>query len=336
MTDARDVSELLRLREWPVMLILALFTVSNLFYTVANLDAVRSPAVAVLTLLLVTAGAVVVAQPARDPFPAVPTVAVLTVVVLVSFASWNLPATGWPGWASWFWFGTTALLMFLVLRGRGPAAWIGFGLHAAITMGWALSTGRSWADGIGFVIRHAGLLLVISLLALLLRRTLVTLGEFRAAELQRAQHRAEAAAVIRTRDARMAIVRELAYEELEHLASHRPISDADRDRFLWAESSVRDILRGGTIVDRTVLDAARRARQRSVRVMILDDSHGADLDPSDRERVLAQSIAALDAATTGEVTIRRLPPGRSSIATIRVADGEEVSRIQVAEGARQG
>ncbi|QOR71328.1 hypothetical protein IM660_03225 [Ruania alkalisoli] len=328
--SGRTLAGFFRLDEWPGRVILALFTLSNTVNTLATLNAVRSPVAAVAALILATAGAVLLLLPTRSSrYPRAAAYAVVLIVVGLSLASWNLPASGWPGWASWNWFASTLLLIVLVLRGRVLAAWIGFALHVLLVFGWVAQAGRPLIQGVEFVVHHAVLLVVFTVFSSVLRRTMRSIAQVEQAHLELVSSRAWADAAAGAREERVARVTLAAGDLLEILSADTPLTDQHQRECLLAEATIRDVLRGGVLASDDVLAAARDARLRHVTVQLLDDGGPSRPDGGDLERMHEAACAALERADDGTLTIRRLPPGRPQLATIRLATAGRAERLDV-------
>jgi hypothetical protein len=325
VTGPRGATRLLGLTSRPAYLVLAVFTASNTLNAVATLGDVRSPAAALVGLVLVTVGAVLVLRPAPDPYPLPLTFAVLGLTTAVSLLAWNLPAQGWPGWASWFWSAVTVLLFVVALRGRTAWAWLGFAMHAGITAGWAFWTGRGLGEAAGFVLRHAGLLLVVTLFTVLLRRTLAQIRRMQEAGVVRIRAEESAAAALRVQRERRERLLALTGDTLERLASGGSLTAAEKREALATEAAVRDWLRGGALATEEVLQAAQRARARGVKVALLDDGEARPHPPD----TITAVVRALDDARAGHIVVRALPPGRETSVTIRAHHGERLTRIDL-------
>lgn len=331
MTEQRtDISTLLRLAHWPAYLMMGLFTLSNALNTFATLDQVKSAPIAILAFTLVTIGAALLLIPAPDPYPAPLTAAVATISVAVSFAAWNLPDNGRLGWASWIWGGAVILLFFVTLRGRVLVSWVAFALHVAITIWWAVDIGRGIEAGISYVIRHAGLLLIVTLFTLLLRRTLRSLRTVHEAGLRRSSEEAAARAALTEQQRRIDRLHQLAGGALARIASEDRLTDSDRQEFLLIDGTIRDWLRGGQLATDAVIEASRIARRRGITVTLLDDAGNRRLSDREIDRVSTAVVDVLRRASAGAVTARLLPPGREAIASIRAGDGDVINRIDIA------
>lgn len=306
-----------------------LFTLSNSLNTVATLHHVRSPIVAIITLGLITAGGLTIYDRGPSPYPMGRSLAVALIVISTAFASWNLPSHGWPGWASWFWASSTILLTLLALRGRVVMAWSAFMLNASITVGWAVSSGRPLLEGVGFVIRHAGLLAIVTLFAWLLGRTIASVQHFRLTAIERAAAEGHARALLDAGDARLRQLHLLAGGTLELLASDAALTETDKAECLFREATIRDWLRGGSLATDATLEMIRTARARGVHVMLLDDASDDDPALPQASEIESQIRTVLESMDGGQVTIRRVPDGRETCVTIRAHDHERVIRVDI-------
>ncbi|BDZ48217.1 hypothetical protein GCM10025867_04580 [Frondihabitans sucicola] len=257
-------------------------------------------------------------------------------MVLTSLGSlnvWNLPDTGWPGWATWGWGAVTFVLFLLTLRGRPAWAWIGFGIMTLLTLVWSVQVGRGVGGGIGFVLRSAVLVLVVWLFSILLSRTRVSIRRLQRAELGRVRAEAASSAALEEQNSRLDQLRAVSIPALQRILSAEVLTEEDRRSFTLVEAALRDQLRASNLATASVAEAATRARSRGVDVSLLDDRAGADVPPVVRERIEAALLEHLDAATSGRIVARLLPDGRDSIATVLASDGEETTRVVISEDA---
>ncbi|ROR74177.1 sensor histidine kinase [Bogoriella caseilytica] len=310
-----DISSALRLGAWPAWLLMAAFTVANALNTLSTLSEVYWPPYAILTLLAVTTGAFLLCQPAPDPYVRLPSILVVLLVIGVSFAAWNVPPGHLGTPTSWFLLSSAILLFFLAVRGRIVLAWFGFAVHMVIVTWAALAAGFTPTAALSFTIPHAVPILAASVFVPLLRSTLAQVRQLQEEARTHAAAQEGARAGLAEQERRMRRLWDISEEALTHLASPAPLTPADRHDFLLTEAAVRDWLRGGPLATPEVLAAARTARERGVRISLLDDSHGS-ASPQILARVTGEAVAALAEANSGDAVIRLLPAGRSLAATV--------------------
>jgi hypothetical protein len=278
----------------------ALFVLFAIVHTAVGIYGLRSdtvPVLALVSLALILVAGYLMTLDRDDPFPLRLTVLVVALTSVASLNVWNLPDSGWPGWATWGWGAVTFVLFLLTLRGRPGWAWLGFGIMTLLTLVWSVQVGRGVGDGIMFVLRSAVLVLVVWLFSILLSRTRASIRHLQRAELGRVRAEAAAGAALQEQNSRL------------------------------------DQLRASNLATAMVAEAATRARSRGVDVSLLDDRGGADVSPVIRERIETALVEHLDAATSGRIVARLLPDGRDSIATVLASDGDETTRVVINEEA---
>lgn len=324
------LSGMLRLTKGRARAVFFLFTLTNAVNAAATASEVRHAAVALVAFVLVTAAAALLLAPAPDVYPARLTALVVGLAVGAAGAAWNVPASGDdPGWSAWFWGAAATVLLFLALRGRVGAAWIGMGLLAAVAVVWALTTGQTVWQGGAYVIRHAAMLLVGTFFALYLLNTARSIERVQQAGLARARSQEGSRAAAEEGQRRLERLRALADPALRLLASDAPLTERDRQDFRLLEATLRDWLRGDALATEPVLAAARAARERGVDVTILDDGGNAPLEPSLAGRMERAVVDALEAQGSGDIVIRRLPVDRPVAMTIRGSVNGRLNRLDI-------
>ena len=282
---------------WRVIIAIALFAVLTLAATLDGGDRLSLP----VTLLAVVVG----------PINAL-------------LLAWQLP---YVGYNSWFVGAGTTTLFLLCLRGRIAYAWIGFGVLSAVILVWG-ATSFVTVAGAGTMLARQGLVVVVgTMFALGLRRTIREIDTLTAAATERAATEAARLAETTERARRHAELAETVAPLLERIASGAPISVDDRRDFAIAEAELRDSLRARGLRTPVVIDAVRSARRRGVDVVLLDDSNAET--PDDQLEAFAQLVAdTLHDSIDGRVTARLLPAGRPVLGTV-VADGTTYSKHEV-------
>jgi hypothetical protein len=326
---AADVSTMLRLSSPPAFALLVLFVGGNAALAVATLGIVHHAAPTVAALVLLLAGAVLLTTPARGRLPWVNIVIILVLVaVITALVSWNLPTTVRPGYASWHWGANTVLLFFLVLRGRGAAAWAGFAVMSLVTLAWAVDTGRGPASLLQYLPNHAGTLLLAVFVSWGLGRTGRRIAALHRNQAESAAAEARATAAGLERATQAAYLNNTARPALERIAAGAPYSDSERAQWLRLEATIRDSLRAFVLRDTALAAAATRARERGVEVALLDDSEG-NITPDAERAVVSAMVAELDRMRSGQFTGRVLPAGRDRVATIVIHEQDDTRRVDV-------
>ncbi|WP_062380887.1 hypothetical protein [Demequina pelophila] len=332
--DRPDVSALLGLGSPGAAAVLGVFVATNVAFTLTTLDTVAPDWPPLVACALVSAAGALLWRRHPDPFPLRDTALVVaTMLASTLLVSWCLPAEGAPGRASWHLGSNTWLAWFLILRGRAGWAWMGAAGMSAITVAWAVTTGRPPMTAFTLLDTQIALLGVAALFVASLRRAATAIAELRERSVRATASAASAEARRDVRLHRSGEVAALAGPVLARIATGTPLTAAERDRARAIEARLRDGVRGSSLATPAVLDAAAEARARGVDVNLLDD-RGAALDEAAMRRVEAAVIAALDGARDGSVTVRLLPAGRAEALTVVALGSPGLTRIVLDDDGR--
>lgn len=310
----------------------AMATVFTVILLLAAAEAPGLPEFATILLIMIALSLLMPGEHSVLPMPR--TVALVVVEIAICMVGpWQQIVEIEGAWNRLVFINAVALIAsLLALRGRPLSAVIAV-LGAGVVMEILARAGAGNAPDVGVVT-------VVSFSIIVFAATLVHMGIAyffrRLPEARAQQHRAEAAAAA-AMEAKARRRKNLGWLESEIL----PVLDAARfvdpptgqlrERARLTELRLRDVLRS-PLLDRPALTSAIwAARARGVTVRLLDDRSGwgdngddavviADDGIDVRESVdamLGPAIRAVDDAEPGtEVTIRLLPPGRDSFASI--------------------
>ncbi|QHC66050.1 hypothetical protein GSU68_05270 [Rathayibacter sp. VKM Ac-2759] len=329
LEQSTDVSDLLGFGGGHVRVIGVFFVGANLLLAALNLDWSRRPAGTLAAVVIVALLVALVVHRPRDPLP-LPSTLVIAVGAPAATALgwWALEPRGWEGsFATWFLGGTAFPLFALCLRGRILAALLGHLAVGTVTLAWMPTGGHSALVGVESVSRYSILLVCGILFRLGLRYAITRMGEVRAERERLASRTAEADGRFVEREKRVRLVADLAEPLLARVAAGEPYSPALARDAANVEAGIRDGLRAFGLVRDPLASSVRAARLRGVEVVLLDDSDG-DLDEPTLDRVAATAARAFEEVGYGRVTVRLLPPGRGTVATI-VADTEPGLHLEV-------
>jgi len=324
-----DVSGLLGLSSHSARIVMWLFVFSNFLYAFATLDEVKHRGPVLLAVLIVNAAVVLLVLDHPDPFPLLWTAGILVAVAASTLlVAYQLPDTGPPGRASWHLGSNTWMLFFLAMRGRPAAAWLGYVFMATGTIGWSVAVGRGPLDGVLLLDTHAAILLVATLFALNLRRTARRINQLDALAVGSAIEAAEGATAAQIRKRRVIELRTSAGPLLEALVAQGPPVDAEsRRRYATSEALLRDGVRGRSLMNPRIAEAATASRKRGVEVTLLDD-RGQGLPTGDAMVRLSEVIVDhLDATAAGAVTVRLAPKGRR--VAVSIVSSSDDSRLRI-------
>jgi hypothetical protein len=273
-----------------------------------------------LALGLLTAAAVLVVMPGPFPMRRSWTLVVIGVVVVTTIlVESGLPTTGRPGYAAWHFGANTFLLLAVGLRGRSGWARLGMALMAGITAAWSVTTGQGVLPAIELIDRQAATLLIGTLFAFGLRRTMHSLQAGAADRLERAAAEESASAALHVRGERLARLEKNVVPSLRSIAAGAELTDADKSELLIIEARLRDTIRGGILAVEPLITSATEARRRGVDLVVLDDTGPARwaIDGSD---VVPWVARQLDGIGAGSFTARIAPDATGRVVVTVVAD----------------
>ena len=325
----RDVRDLLGMRTTAARVLVGLYAPVCLLlagFGAEHTSASRPPALAVLVCTF--AAFTLIAVPG-DPLPLWATILlVVTGAVSSALVFSVLPAPFPGGTATWPLGMSTVIFVFMCVRGRTLAAWIGSVCTIATATVWTYATGQGITAGLAMSAVNAVPVLMSTYLAFTLRPSARSIYRLRAISLQHSAEQAASAAALEKRDAQLDRLDALARPLLERIATGETLDLGERQTGVLLEARLRDGLRAPALQDPQVVDAADAARRRGVDVVMLDD-HGMDgVSPEEQTRIRHAVAGELDSVSHGSVTVRVLPPGRRALVTILVR-GDTVRRIEL-------
>ena len=329
-TPRTDVAQLLNLTGTATQLLVALFAVTQIALFASTSYVVKNPWVSGIALILVIGATVASTRP--GPYPLTPSRTYLTVAAVAAstaLVSWQLPTSGWPGYASWHLGANTFLLLGISLRGRSGWAWIGMTIMFALTLLWTVTTGQGVLAGVGLVDRQAGTLLIGTIFAIGLSRTARRISEFSQAEAARAGEIAAIQSSTDERNRQARYLHDTVLPVLTLIASPQHLTVAQREEFLIIEASLRDSIRARSLYQEPLIAATVEARRRGVDVLLLDDSQLHDRNSNERLRISAWVADHLRGLSHGAFTARVLPLGRPTAASIVVVEDQGTRHFEL-------
>jgi hypothetical protein len=327
-----DVAKLIHLAGPVTNVLLAVFIVTQLILAVSTLGGVLNPWVCVLALIIDLGAAVLMTRPGPYPMPLhVCFTVVGAVIVSTALVCWQLPPTGWPGYASWPFGANSFLLLFMCLRWRIGYAWIGMGAMTIVTVVWTTTTGQGWTQAIGLIDGQAGNLLIGTLFAIGIERTARRIAEFNAARGRHEASQAAAEAITAERSKQIARLDADARPVLELIAGGTDFPQEQRAELLILEAALRDGIRAARLSIEPVIGRARDARRRGVELLLLDDSGEAAEEAEKPEEFIDWVAHQLDSAHEGKITARILPRNREALVSIVIENESGTSTLEFAQ-----
>lgn len=291
-----------------------------------SIEGVRAPEFTAVAVVLFAAACAVAVRDRETKMSLRPALVVIAVgIANTVLLSWHLIHLGYT---LWYLCAAVVSLFYLCLRRRVVLAWVGMVGITAVMLGWGATTSFGVERGALAVAEQLPILIVGTLFATSLRRSAAQISNLNLQITERAAREADAEATALERHERMRALDEFVTPMLERLATGETPTVQEREQYAMAEAELRDGLRAGALMDPAVVLAARKARQRGVDVILLDDSAATVPQGQTLSRVRQRVAAALDASAEGTVTARLLPPERGIVATI-VVDGALYSREDI-------
>jgi len=324
-----SVTSILQLADARGRVILFFYGAGNTFVASLNLGRLIHPALGIIGLILMWAAIVILSRPGSEPFDLRSSVLVIVLSLSITLlGSWNLVDTKTTDYASWHLGVSTCLLLFLALRGRRAMAWLAYVSFASIVLIAGVTTDRGLSLAVNDVARQAATLLIGTLFAMILRRTVRTITTLQESQLQRTTAEAAMAAATAERAVQTGRLERVARPALTRILDDAPFSQRELNDFVLLEATLRDGIRAAGFSSDRVTEETRLARERGLQVVLLDD-RGDDLPTPDRERVEEALIEQLHSTQYGTITARLSPAGRDVIATIVVDEVGQYRRVVV-------
>lgn len=254
------------------------------------------------------------------------------VLVAAAIAWWSLPLdyralqTG-PAIA-----GSIVVLTLVAVRGRPVIAWVGALLMSTLCGLWAISRGFGFAFGVTNTLWGYPVLVLAALFLIYLRPMATRIAGLRAEAVRGEAAAAATAAAAEERRHHFEEFERRARPVLEQIVGGREFTLPEVTEARLLEAQLRDSIRAPGWDSPALRDAAWKARDRGVAIVLLDD--GALNEMGDDDRALLQADltrVVIDELGAGieRLTARIMPPGRSALASIVVDAGDETRRVEM-------
>lgn len=215
-------------------------------------------------------------------------------------------------YATWYVGAMAALLGILAARGQSLLAWLATGAVFWLTYSELGPTriGEAGLEGIVILIGAA------TATAFALKRADLEISQLQETELRSQAGIVGSQAASEERVKRLNIVLEKALPALSFIsASKGELSAEQQSDLLKLEASLRDDIRGRSLLNDAVREAADQARKRGVEVVILDEGGLAEVNEVQLEHILKKVASAIGSVQTGKVVIRS-PRGEKWLVTV--------------------
>lgn len=215
---------------------------------------------------------------------------------------------------TWWIAAVGTLMVILVVRGRGPFAWVGVGFLTVHGIAWA---GLESLGSLGVLGSVSWVAIATGFAAAMNRATRVT-RDFVRAEQETADWQAAQDAHVFERQFRLSQTTRMALPMLQRIIdTGGDLDDAERAECLHLEQAIRDEIRGRSLLSEDVREEVMRLRRRGATVQLHDDGGLDDLEIDDLRRVHARIADALRQAREADnVIVRTVSEGSESAVTV--------------------
>ncbi|OII15600.1 hypothetical protein [Curtobacterium sp. MCBA15_008] len=293
----------------------ALFSVYHLLLAATTLPRVldAGPVVACMVLYAAATGVALFVSGRTLPIWAT-CFALATAVVMPVVASPVVELRSGPSYSTWWIAAVGTLMVVLVVRGRGPFAWIGVGFLAVHTVAWA---GLGALGSLG-VLGSVSWVAIATGFAFAMNRATRVTRDFVRAEQETADWQAAQDAHVFERQFRLSQTTRMALPMLQRIIdTGGDLDDAERAECLHLEQAIRDEIRGRSLLSEEVREEVMRLRRRGATVQLHDDGGLDDLEIDDLRRVHARIAEALRQAREADnVIVRTVSEGSDSAVTV--------------------
>mgnify|MGYP000049291770 CR=1 FL=1 len=303
-----------------ISIVIFLYSCYHAWLGVASLYAYSSASLAVTMIglyLIISLASIVFYKGFRIPIWLAILNLVFTAVTPLVFSQIiivNEPAS----YATWYVVGLGTLMGITSFRGHVVIGWLGFALIAGQVVAWG---------GIG-VLLNAGILgALLMVFAGHAAGYAIRTADAQASEAMESQRNSSVVAIGRTaaRNARQERIQQTLQKAEPLLTAivenDGQLSAEHKTQAQILEAGLRDLIRGRGLIDDRVSEAANRARQRGVKVELLDEGGLEDVEQTERLEILRRVTEAIDSVSHGKITIRS-PKGESWKVTIAAMSPE--------------
>lgn len=293
----------------------ALFSLYHLVLAATTLPRVHDVAPIVACMLLYAAATgVALFAPGRALPVWAACFSLATAVVVPVVAAPVVELRSGPGYSTWWVAAVGTLMVVLVVRGRGPFAWVGVGFLTVHTVAWA---GLGSLGQLG-VAASLGWVAIAAVFASAMNRATRVRRDFTRAEQETEDWQAAQDAHVFERQFRLSQTTRMALPMLQRIIdAHGELSEAERDECLHLEQAIRDEIRGRSLLSDDVRAEVMRLRRSGATVQLHDDGGLDDLEADDIRRIHAQVADALRQARGADnVIVRTVAEGADTAVTV--------------------
>ena len=298
----------------------AVFSAYHIVLAIYTIDQPRNPGLVVIAMAIYAAATAVSLAPwgpARMPvwMAALNVVVVITITFLVA-SQLDFARPGGTGYATWYVAASGTLLTITSTRRRHTFAWIGIGFLVIHTIAFVGPVGPAGLFSLG-IVGSASWVGVSHVLANAMHKASRDAHRFVVAEQEADDWQAAQEAHVDEGQRRLAQTSGMALGMLRQIErSGGALTDLQRKECAQLESAIRDEIRGRRLLNDSVRDEVRRARNRGAVVTLLDEGGLDDLEVEDSHRILDAVARAIRESTADRVIARIVPLGSKVAVTV--------------------
>jgi len=204
-------------------------------------------------------------------------------------------------YATWYVAAVATLMAATAIRQQRVISWLGLGVMVSQVIAWG-GVGSITTTG---VIGAAALVFAGQAISTGLSRTAREAQAFADRASREASEMAATTAMREQRKAQSAQTLRRALPILRRITEAQgELSDADRHEARLLESELRDEIRGRNLINDRTRQAIRRARERGIEVVVLDEGGLDSVEAFERDSLLNQAAEAIENCQGGRVTLR--------------------------------
>lgn len=305
---------MIRIPRWLVGVLGILFAGFHAGLGISNIPDSTDPSIAIIALAIYAATAVPTILFYRGPkLPIAQAIinfaAALLIPLLVN--SFLHPAD-LSAYSTWYVMGVATLMAATAVRQQRAIAWIGTGILVIQVVTWAgFETGMQTGLPGALMLVFAGHAISVGLANAY--REIMTFNQ-EALEIEKQQIANSVASEVRR--SRLDSALKGALPILNLIREQRGVlSDEQKQQARFLEAELRDEIRGRSFMSEVVREAVRKARERGVEVIVLDEGGLDSASDVEKSEILQKAAAAIDSVSEGRITLRA-PQGENWRATL--------------------
>ena len=305
---------MIRIPRWLVGVLGTLFALFHAGLGFSNIPDSTEPfvAVAALTIYLATVLPTIILFRGPNLPTAQALLNLAAAAIIPSLVNSYLDPGSMSAYSTWYVMGVATLMAATAVRQQRAIAWIGTGILVIQVVTWAgFETGMQTGLPGALMLVFAGHAISVGLANAY--REIMTFNQ-EALEIEKQQIANSVASEVRR--SRLDSALKGALPILNLIREQRGVlSDEQKQQARFLEAELRDEIRGRSFMSEVVREAVRKARERGVEVIVLDEGGLDSASDVEKAEILQKAAAAIDSVSEGRITLRA-PQGENWRATL--------------------